>query len=362
MADDHGSGSALESTNNASSLIITGQHSLEASNETESLQEFLRASTQANNYNAIRPGGEGSSSHSSLMQRPTSRRQGSFTASTEHSDNSSSYAAERYDAPNALSRENRHSLPVPRPVPSTQTSDESVRPLASRGVEYVLPKWQPDEDVTNCPICGVTFTFFTRKHHCRKCGSVVCNSCSPHRITIPVQYVVHPEPVQVQDDPTPVIDLTGDDDIQVVAERTVRRDRSTSQPIHPTLGGGQEVRICNPCVPDPNNAPPHYSANSQTNYSMPRGRHLGPSRVSYGDQTSTIGPAPPDYQQAQFFQLSHQPHTGDMSTPRHHAPGHGRAMSAQERYMGLGPSGVLPIEQTAWNPYNPDGSRREVSE
>jgi hypothetical protein len=33
--------------------------------------------------------------------------------------------------------------------------------------EYALPKWQPDGDVQSCPVCGVEFTFWNRKHHCR---------------------------------------------------------------------------------------------------------------------------------------------------------------------------------------------------
>jgi hypothetical protein len=33
--------------------------------------------------------------------------------------------------------------------------------------EYALPRWQPDGDVHTCPVCGVDFTFWNRKHHCR---------------------------------------------------------------------------------------------------------------------------------------------------------------------------------------------------
>ncbi|KAG5513642.1 hypothetical protein PMAC_000680 [Pneumocystis sp. 'macacae'] len=38
--------------------------------------------------------------------------------------------------------------------------------------------WQPDSDVLLCPFCRKAFSFFHRKHHCRKCGCVVCSSCS----------------------------------------------------------------------------------------------------------------------------------------------------------------------------------------
>ena len=33
--------------------------------------------------------------------------------------------------------------------------------------EFALPRWQPDAEVTYCPICRAQFSFFVRKHHCR---------------------------------------------------------------------------------------------------------------------------------------------------------------------------------------------------
>ncbi|OWB54726.1 hypothetical protein B5S28_g580 [[Candida] boidinii] len=57
--------------------------------------------------------------------------------------------------------------------------------------------WQPDEDVTNCCICHSSFTFFHRKHHCRKCGRIVCGDCSSVFTNyLPSTYVVCP-PSQV---------------------------------------------------------------------------------------------------------------------------------------------------------------------
>ncbi len=40
-------------------------------------------------------------------------------------------------------------------------------------VEYSLPRWQPDAEVTYCPICNAQFSIFVRKHHCR----YVCETC-----------------------------------------------------------------------------------------------------------------------------------------------------------------------------------------
>eukprot|EP00475_Leptophrys_vorax_P019671 TRINITY_DN26981_c0_g1_i1.p1 TRINITY_DN26981_c0_g1~~TRINITY_DN26981_c0_g1_i1.p1 ORF type:complete len:1101 (+),score=323.63 TRINITY_DN26981_c0_g1_i1:109-3411(+) len=43
------------------------------------------------------------------------------------------------------------------------------------------PVWVPDTENANCTICGSEFSLFNRKHHCRNCGQIVCNSCSPFK-------------------------------------------------------------------------------------------------------------------------------------------------------------------------------------
>lgn len=37
----------------------------------------------------------------------------------------------------------------------------------SSAQEFALPRWQPDGEVTYCPICRTQFSIFVRKHHCR---------------------------------------------------------------------------------------------------------------------------------------------------------------------------------------------------
>jgi len=49
----------------------------------------------------------------------------------------------------------------------------------------LAPVWVPDLDVTNCPVCDLLFTVIHRKHHCRKCGKVVCSDCSKDRMWVP---------------------------------------------------------------------------------------------------------------------------------------------------------------------------------
>ncbi|OAA53685.1 Zinc finger, FYVE-type [Cordyceps fumosorosea ARSEF 2679] len=40
--------------------------------------------------------------------------------------------------------------------------------------------WKPDTESSICddPLCKRTFTYFTRRHHCRKCGNIFCDSHS----------------------------------------------------------------------------------------------------------------------------------------------------------------------------------------
>ncbi|KAF1774757.1 GAF domain-like [Phytophthora cactorum] len=72
-------------------------------------------------------------------------------------------------------------------LPSRKSSFRNTR--SSRAV--ALPRldviqhtsWVNDEDRFSCHICNKRFNVFKRKHHCRACGEVICNSCSLyHRI------------------------------------------------------------------------------------------------------------------------------------------------------------------------------------
>ncbi|SMR41296.1 unnamed protein product [Zymoseptoria tritici ST99CH_1E4] len=117
--------------------------------------------------------------------------------------------------------------PNPRPPPldprRRHNSHPSTMATTTNTPTSPRPEWQPDGNVVSCPVCHTIFGLFTRKHHCRKCGRVVCSACSPHRITIPRQYIVTPE----------------------------GQSQSPNGHENPALGGGEVVRVCNPCVPDP---------------------------------------------------------------------------------------------------------------
>lgn len=123
-------------------------------------------------------------------------------------------------------------------------------------MEFTRPQWQPDSEATSCPICATVFSFWYRKHHCRKCGRVVCASCSPHRITIPRQYIVRP-PESLSSSHLPATSPTATPSRSPQIFDPIGEDiTSFLSTVNPALGGGEEVRLCNPCVPDPNPNPP----------------------------------------------------------------------------------------------------------
>ncbi|OZC10784.1 FYVE zinc finger [Onchocerca flexuosa] len=55
--------------------------------------------------------------------------------------------------------------------------------------EELLPlseaEWEKDGSVLNCKGCNLQFSMSKRKHHCRNCGSIFCNSCTDARVKLP---------------------------------------------------------------------------------------------------------------------------------------------------------------------------------
>ena len=58
-----------------------------------------------------------------------------------------------------------------------------------RMLESVIapPVWLADHVASNCQMCRKQFgrLQFTRKHHCRMCGRIVCSTCSDQKRQIP---------------------------------------------------------------------------------------------------------------------------------------------------------------------------------
>ena len=62
-------------------------------------------------------------------------------------------------------------------IQSAQTALQSV----DISTVAIAPIWTPDRNAPECSVCKVAFTVFVRRHHCRSCGSIVCDSCSKKR-------------------------------------------------------------------------------------------------------------------------------------------------------------------------------------
>uniref|UniRef100_A0A452HER2 Zinc finger FYVE domain-containing protein 26 n=1 Tax=Gopherus agassizii TaxID=38772 RepID=A0A452HER2_9SAUR len=73
------------------------------------------------------------------------------------------------------------SSPRERSLPRNLLPQEFVPP------EVPPPKhqWIPDETEITCMVCKTErFTMFNRRHHCRRCGRLVCSSCSTKKMVV----------------------------------------------------------------------------------------------------------------------------------------------------------------------------------
>lgn len=87
-----------------------------------------------------------------------------------------------------------------------------------------VPVWQADDEVESCFICHKDFTIFYRRHHCRKCGRVVCGTCSDTRTPYePGTYVVTP-PSQIFMESPHVPHRTCDVCVELLAVENSLRD------------------------------------------------------------------------------------------------------------------------------------------
>ena len=187
--------------------------------------------------------------------------------------------------------------PVHRQLTTTRPSDSPSRVQSQNSRKYPVPPWQSDSEVGECPVCGRAFGFLFRRHHCRKCGRVVCGECSPHRITLPRSMIVYPPGTELLASPprtstdhnVSTIDLTGDDDEEVSGVRSPSTHSHRSD-----LEGGLKVRLCNPCVPDPQPDPqddeetPNLYTNSLLEPFRPIGRE-------HNQHNSTFSRPPPPF-------------------------------------------------------------------
>nr|XP_020745443.1 zinc finger FYVE domain-containing protein 26 [Odocoileus virginianus texanus] len=78
------------------------------------------------------------------------------------------------------------------PIVHSPSLRERSFPQNQLPLEFVPPatpparhQWVPDESENVCMVCcRERFTMFNRRHHCRRCGRLVCSSCSTKRMVV----------------------------------------------------------------------------------------------------------------------------------------------------------------------------------
>ncbi|KAK5110464.1 hypothetical protein LTR62_005815 [Meristemomyces frigidus] len=55
--------------------------------------------------------------------------------------------------------------------------------------------WKPDVASDDCVICHETFTWFFRRHHCRRCGDIVCDNHITKKVPLDQNARLHPDGV-----------------------------------------------------------------------------------------------------------------------------------------------------------------------
>ncbi|CAG8833808.1 35720_t:CDS:2, partial [Racocetra persica] len=75
----------------------------------------------------------------------------------------------------------------------TQTGVNMLNAQAHSLTSHNKYEWENDEDASECRRCNKKFRLWTRRHHCRRCGQVVCDQCSTARVVMsPTQVVSGP--------------------------------------------------------------------------------------------------------------------------------------------------------------------------
>jgi hypothetical protein len=100
-----------------------------------------------------------------------------YSAHLEHGEDEDSHNEERDDERRYDSSPHSHDehevQTYDGPAEASETSAnmaEPSQPETQPDQGFLLPRWQPDAEVTYCPICQTQFSFFNRKHHCRYSG------------------------------------------------------------------------------------------------------------------------------------------------------------------------------------------------
>lgn len=100
----------------------------------------------------------------------------------------------RFYAEKALDMRNPRNM---CPTPPKPTDDSLLQSIDSINIEaatkpFIMPEqvpqkeqWVEDYSTDRCMMCHTSiFSMIIRRHHCRRCGRLVCHACSRHRMQV----------------------------------------------------------------------------------------------------------------------------------------------------------------------------------
>lgn len=100
----------------------------------------------------------------------------------------------RFYAEKALDMKNPRNICPVAPKPSEDSLLQSIDSINIEAATrpFVIPdkipskeQWVEDYSVDRCMLCHTSiFSMIIRRHHCRRCGRLVCHACSRHRMQV----------------------------------------------------------------------------------------------------------------------------------------------------------------------------------
>nr|AVV27000.1 Rheb [Eukaryota sp.] len=137
------------------------------------------------------------------------------------------------------------------------------------------PRWVPDREAKECTQCSTKFTFLkTRKHHCRSCGSVFCDSCTNYQSYLPEFEYTEPQRVC----------QSCHDKIATEIERT--QNRAFSNNSHPSFSDDRDYNPPNSTsLPSSN---PNSNSNGPSYYSTPPSQNGDDTQPAYAERKIVV--------------------------------------------------------------------------
>jgi len=154
--------------------------------------------------------------------RPTTRSSSAAAAAaaTTPATTSSSWALQQAATTSSYGQQSFTPAPAPAPAPASSSSSRTRRSW-SHDTSYFRPsttassfrsnfdfsdsmsklefKVQTVEDRLRptCAACDMEWSLSKRRHHCRLCGDVYCDACSPHKVELPLEGKEFQKPVRI---------------------------------------------------------------------------------------------------------------------------------------------------------------------